>query len=65
MPEFVYHPRSVEQIRANANPPREAFASKYEGHCSICRRKIKVGDLIQWTPMTGAVHARHRRHPDP
>ncbi len=65
MPAFVYHPRSAEQIRARANPPREAFASKYEGHCSICGRKIRVGDLIHWTPTTGAVHAQHRRTPNP
>jgi hypothetical protein len=60
MPAFVYHPRSAEQIRTKANPPREAFASKYEGHCSICRRKIKVGDMIRWSKLTGAVCARHQ-----
>jgi hypothetical protein len=65
MPVFVYHPRSAEQIRAKANPPREAFASKYKGRCPICGRTIKIGDLIHWTPMTGAVYARHKpRNPN-
>jgi hypothetical protein len=59
--KFVYRPRSIEAIRRRANMRGDApMTSKYKGRCPICGRTIKVGDLIRWTPLTGAVCARHK-----
>lgn len=35
-----------------------AMAAKYGGRCRACGGEIRVGDAIEWTRETGAVHTR-------